>query len=168
MLGSSICQPMQLSRIGRWAIRSGVWLVGAGYLFMEAREVVATRQIANITIFALLFVLGSHQLSTSRLHLSLDRLAVAARCYRFSTLMFLASLMAVFDAALDFLIGSLPINTLPEPILGSLFVLGWLVNLIAVLLSIRSLEQYLPVMFEGLNPRLEDWSNAADPAGRNT
>jgi hypothetical protein len=157
---------MQLSRIGRWAIRIGIWLVGAGYLFMEAREVVATRQIANITIFALLFVLGSHQLSTSRLHLSLDRLAVAARCYRCSTLMFLASLMAVFDAALDFLIGSLPASHLPGPIWESLFVLGWFVNLIAVLLAIRSMEHYLPVIFEGLNPRLEDWTNDADSTGR--
>lgn len=130
--------------------------MGAGYLFMEAREVVATRQIANITIFALLFVLGSHQLSTSRLHLSLQRQAVAARCYRCSTLMFLASLMAVFDAALDFLISSLPANILPSPIWGSLFVLGWIVNLIAVLLAIRSMEGYLPVILEGLHPSMEE------------
>ena len=37
--------------------------MGAGYLFMEAREVVATKQLSNITIFALLFILASHQLS---------------------------------------------------------------------------------------------------------
>ena len=36
--------------------------MGAGYLFIEARNVVATKQLSNIAIFAILFILASYQL----------------------------------------------------------------------------------------------------------
>ena len=97
---------MNLARPSRILIRIALWVTGAGYLFIEAREVVATKQIANITIFALLFVLASHQLNISKVYLLVEKLSLATRCYRASSLMFIASLMAVFDASIDFLISS--------------------------------------------------------------
>ena len=72
--------------------------MGLGYLFIEVREVVAAKQLTNITIFALLFILASYQLSHCRLYLTLRKIPLATRCYRASCLMFIASLMAVFDA----------------------------------------------------------------------
>ena len=49
-----------LERLSRLLIRIALWVAGAGYLLIEAREVVATTQITNIRTFALLFVLSSH------------------------------------------------------------------------------------------------------------
>ena len=57
-------------------IRIGLWLLGATYLFLEAREVIAREQINNISFFALLFVLASYQLSVSWYFLTLQHLNI--------------------------------------------------------------------------------------------
>ena len=133
--------------------------MGAGYLFMEAREVVATKQLSNITIFALLFILASHQLSIARVHMSVKKFSFSTRCYRASSLMFIASLMAVFDASLDFLISSISPDTLAPILLFFLFIVGWIVNLLAVILTILSMELFLPVIIAGPTTKPADWSS---------
>ena len=149
---------MHLAKLGRSVIRIAIWLAGAGYLFVEAREVVATKQLANITIFALLFILANHQLNLSRLYLSIEKITVSTRCYRASSLMFIASLMAVFDASIDFLISSISPESLASIILIALFITGWIVNLLAVVLALYSMELFLPVMIAGPTPKPDDWS----------
>ena len=146
-------------KVGENLSRIAIWLMGIGYLFIEVREVVAAKQLANITIFALLFILASHQLSHCRLYLTLRKIPLATRCYRASCFMFIASLMAVFDASLDFLIGysSLaPQGTLP---LAPLLILGRIINLFEVILAIRSMELFLPVIFNGPTISPEDWNS---------
>lgn len=133
-------------------IRVGLWLLGATYLFLEAREVVAREQINNISFFALLFVLSSYQLSVSRNFLTLQHFKAAERCYESSSLMFIASLLAVFDAALDFLIGSIKTDLNMAGAWPFLFGLGWLINLVAVLLAIKSMEIFLPMLFHSHRP----------------
>lgn len=150
---------MRLAKLGQSLIRFGIWLMGAGYLFMEAREVVATKQLSNITIFALLFILASHQLSIARVHMSVKKFSFSTRCYRASSLMFIASLMAVFDASLDFLISSISPDTLAPILLFFLFIVGWIVNLLAVILTILSMELFLPVIIAGPTTKPADWSS---------
>lgn len=148
-----------LARLSLMLTRIALWVTGAGYLFIEAREVVATKQIANITIFALLFVLASHQLNISKVYISTKQLSLATRCYRASSLMFIASLMAVFDASIDFLISSVSPESLASSILFSLFIIGWFVNLLAVILALTSMELFLPVMVSGPRTTPADWAS---------
>ena len=146
-------------QVGKNLSRIAIWLMGLGYIFIEVREVVAAKQLANITIFALLFILASHQLSHCRLYLTLRKIPLATRCYRASCLMFIASLMAVFDASLDFLIGYSSLDNQGTLPLASLLILGRIVNLFEVILAIRSMELFLPVIFNGPTITPEDWSS---------
>ena len=73
--------------------------------------------------------------------------------------MFIASLMAVFDASLDFLIGYSSLDTQGTLPLASLLVLGRIVNLLEVILAIRSMELFLPVIFNGPTITPEDWDS---------
>jgi hypothetical protein len=146
-------------QVGKNLSRIAIWLMGLGYIFVEVREVVAAKQLANITIFALLFILASHQLSHCRLYLTLRKIPLATRCYRASCLMFIASLMAVFDASLDFIIGYSSLDNQGTLPLASLLILGRIVNLFEVILAIRSMELFLPVIFNGPTITPEDWDS---------
>ncbi|WP_136989184.1 hypothetical protein [Synechococcus sp. UW140] len=64
--------------------------------------------------------------------------------------MFLASLMAVGDAAQDVFIASLVSAGSYASLLPVLFAIGWVCNLFAVLLALWSMEIYLPVVFTNL------------------
>ncbi len=133
--------------------------MGTGYLFIEAREFVATKQLSNIAIFAILFILASYQSSISRLYISLKKFATACRCYRASSMMFIASLMAVFDASLDFLISSISPESIAPTVLTWLFILGWSVNLLAVIFTLISMELFLPIIISGLSTKPADWDS---------
>ncbi len=143
---------------GKHLTRVAIWLMGVGYLLIEVHEAITTKQLANITIFALLFILASHQLSHSRLYLTLRKIPLATRCYRASCLMFIGSLMAVFDASLDFIIGSFQPSSLGTLPLATLLIAGRIVNLLEVILAIRSMELFLPVIFSGPTTTADDWS----------
>jgi len=133
--------------------------MGDAFLFIEARKVVATKQLSNITIFAILFILVSYQLQISRLFIALKKFARASRCYRASSLMFIASLMAVFDAPLDFLFTSISPESLAPIDLNCLFILGLRMNLMAVIFTHISMELFLPIMISGLSIRSSDWDS---------
>ena len=113
---------------------------------MEAQEVVEFRQITNITIFALFFLVASYQASIANFYLLIGKRAIAIRCHEASNLMFLASLMAILDASLDFAIQFASNNTLATKSLPLLFILDWGINLIAVILAIQSIEKSLPIV----------------------
>ena len=133
--------------------------MGAGHLFIDAREVIATKQLSNITIFAILFILASYQLNVSKFFILLKKFAPASRCYRASSLMFIASLMAVFDASLDFLISSISPESLAPIVLTWLFILGWSVNLMAVIFTLISMELFLPIIISGPSTKSADWDS---------
>ena len=140
--------------------------MGAGYLFIEAREVIATKQLTSITIFAILFLLSSYQLNIARLHIALKKFAPASRCYRASSLMFIASLMAVFDACLDFLISSVSTESIAPIALRLLFILGWSVNFMEVIFTLISMELFLPIIISGPSTQPADWdSNTVSNSG---
>ena len=73
--------------------------------------------------------------------------------------MFIASLMAVFDASLDFIIGHSSLDNQGTLPLASLLILGRIVNLFEVILAIRSMELFLPVIFNGPTITPEDWDS---------
>ncbi len=133
--------------------------MGTGYLFIEAREFVATKQLSNIAIFAILFILASYQSSISRLYISLKKFSTACRCYRASSMMFIASLMAVFDASLDFLISFISPESIAPTVLTWLFILGWSVNLLAVIFTLISMELFLPIIISGPSTKPADWDS---------
>jgi hypothetical protein len=66
-------------------------------------------------------------------------------------------LLAVFDASLDFLISSITPGSLSPSVLSSLFVLGWCVNLMAVVFALVSMELFLPIMVAGPSTKVMDW-----------
>ena len=73
--------------------------------------------------------------------------------------MFIASLMAVFDASLDFLISTISPESLAPIALTWLFILGWSVNLIAVIFTLISMELFLPIMVSGPSTKSADWDS---------
>ena len=60
--------------------------------------------------------------------------------------MFLASLMAILGASLDFATQSASNNTLTTKYLPLLIILGWEINFIAIILAIQSIEKSLPIV----------------------
>ena len=67
--------------------------------------------------------------------------------------------MAVFDASIDFLISSVSPESLASSILILLFIVGWVVNLFAVILTLTSMELFLPVMLSGVRTTPDDWTS---------
>lgn len=107
---------------------------------LEAREVATQRQITQITVFALLFLVANFQINLAR-HLGSDH-KESLSILQASLAMFIGSLFSVLDGALDYLMASLP-GGLPAGLLPVVFVLGWGVNLISVALALGSMELFL-------------------------
>ena len=87
-----------------WLIQGSrlmIWALAALYLTVEGREITQLRQLTTFSIFAVLFVVGSFQISVSRLLLSVPSRKEASDAYRASIRMFLASLLAVIDGCMD-------------------------------------------------------------------
>ena len=81
--------------------------------------------------------------------------------------MFTASLIAVFDASLDFLKSSISPESLAPIALTLLFILGWSVNLTAVIFTLISMKLFLPIIISGPSTKPADWdsntvSNSSD------
>jgi hypothetical protein len=132
-----------LLRWQRWSLpilRVLLWLVALAYLMLEAREVATQRQITQITVFALLFLVANFQINLAR-HLGSDH-KESLPILQASLAMFIGSLFSVLDGALDYLMASLP-GGLPAGLLPVVFVLGWSVNLISVALALGSMELFL-------------------------
>jgi hypothetical protein len=121
----------------RWLI----WVGALGYLLLEAREVAAQRQLTQITVFAVLFLVASFQMSTARFLVTGSDAGEAPTVVQSSLAMFLASLFSVLDGALDQLFVSLPgsVGGMAAPLLQ---VLNWGINLLSVVLALASIELF--------------------------
>ena len=134
-----------LLRLQRWSygvLRLLFWAMALAYLLLEAREVAAQRQLTQITVFAVLFLVASFQMSLARfLSAGVDP-AESRVVLQASLTMFMASLFSVLDGALDHLLVMLPAGV-ASGILPALYLLGWLVNLLCVGLGLASMEVFL-------------------------
>ena len=73
------------------------------------------------------------------------RVELAREATRNSALMFIATLFSAIDAALDSLMKGFSISP-TTGLVAPIFLIGWLVNLFAVVLALVSLIRFLPVV----------------------
>lgn len=134
---------MMTRRLQRWSLpflRLLLWLVAIAYLLLEAREVASQRQLTQITIFAVLFVVANFQINLAR---SLDAGDAEVTPLRnASVAMFIASLFSILDGGMDYLFASFG-RGLPSPFLSAFYLLNWTVNLFCVALALSSMEAML-------------------------
>ena len=129
----------------RWsssALRLLLWAAGLAYLVLEAREVATQRQLTQITVFALLFLVASFQLSFARYLAQGPDPQDSRRVLQAALAMFMASLFSVLDGAFDYLFASLQ-QGLASGLLPALYLFSWLVNLLSVVLALGSMEVFL-------------------------
>lgn len=133
---------MLFLRLQRWSVpllRLLLWAVALGYLVVEAREVASQRQLTQITLFAVLFLVANFQISLARAlkpnHQECGPLLQA------SLTMFLASLFSVLDGAMDHLVAALR-DGMSSGLRPAIFFLGWTVNLLSVALALGSMELF--------------------------
>jgi len=137
-----------LLRLQIWSygvLRLLFWVVALAYLLLEAREVAAQRQLTQITVFAVLFLVAGFQMSVARFLSGASDPTQARIVLRCSLAMFSASLFSVLDGALDHLFTSVP-GSVAGLALPALYLLGWLVNLLSVVLALGSMELFLPAL----------------------
>ena len=137
-----------------------IWALAALYLTVEGREITQLRQLTTFSIFAVLFVVGSFQVSVSRLLLSVASRKEASDAYRASIRMFLASLLAVIDGCMDVAISGMTASV--TPLLAPLLLLGWLVNLACIGLALWSMEIFLGVIKPALTLSDSGWKGNSD------
>jgi hypothetical protein len=138
-----------MSRALRWLLlwscgllRCLIWVVALGFLLLEARELTAQRQLTQITVFAVLFLVASFQMSTARFLVTGPDAGEAPAVLQSALVMFAASLFSVLDGALDQLLVVLPGGA--GGMAGSvLHVLNWAMNLLCVVLALASIELFL-------------------------
>jgi hypothetical protein len=121
------------------------WVAALGFLLVEAREVTAQRQLTQITVFAVLFLVASFQMSTARFLVASPDAGEAPSVMQSSLAMFAASLFSVLDGALDQLLVSLPgrVGLMAAPLLHGL---NWAMNLLCVVLGLVSMELFLATL----------------------
>lgn len=135
-----------LSPLQRWSLpilRCLLWAVALAYLVLEAREVANQRQLTQITVFAVLFLVANFQINLAR-YLPFEH-QEAKSSLQASLAMFAASLFSVLDGALDYLLASLQAVVAPG-LLPIFYLMGWTVNLLSVVLAIGSMEVFLRSM----------------------
>ncbi len=126
-------------------LRVLIWGVALGFLLLEARELTAQRQLTQITVFAVLFLVASFQLSTARFLVTGPEAGEATTVLQSALVMFVASLFSVLDGALDQLLASLPggVEGMAAPLLH---VLNWAINLLSVVLALASIELFFSTL----------------------
>ena len=120
-------------------------ILAIGFLIREGREVFELRQLTSVTLFATFYLVAGYQLAVGRTLNRMARVELAGEATRNSALMFIATLFSAIDAALDSLMKGFSISQ-TNGLVVPLFLIGWLVNLFAVLLAVVSLIRFLPVV----------------------
>ena len=120
-------------------------ILAIGFLIQEGREVFELRQLTSITLFASFYLVAGYQLAVGRTLNRMAREELAREATRNSALMFIATLFSAIDAALDSLIKGFSISH-TTGLVAPIFLIGWLVNLFAVVLALVSLIRFLPVV----------------------
>ena len=148
------------SRFQKNLIKAAIWLTAGLFVAIETQEIFELKQIHQITILALLFVISSYQLNTARYYQFNKEKEKEKKAKHASFQMFTGSLLAVLDAGLDQLIqdsiqqGSTMINT-PTT---AMFYVGWLINLTIAILVAQSLSSFVEVIASQSFPKID--SNA--------
>ena len=126
-----------------WLWRCLILAIAVGYVAAETREVVEQEQLAEITQFALFFLLANFQLNIARYYQSAKKETLAQLYKSCSVLMFFACLLAVADAAMDSVIAATSRGALGVGALFSSTAFGadWLINLAMVVLAVMSLDR---------------------------
>lgn len=133
---------MMFPRLQRWSIpilRVLFSAVAAAYLLFEAREVASQRQLTQITLFAVMFLVANFQINLARALPPSQK--ETHHLTHASVRMFLASLFSVLDGAMDHLFSSLQ-GTGSSALLPAFYLLGWVMNLLSVLLALGSMELF--------------------------
>lgn len=137
--------PHWMLLVQRWIyriLRLLVWIVALAYLLLEAREVAEQRQLTRITVFAVLFLVASFQMSVARFLAAGTDPGETKLMVKASVAMFTASLFSVLDGAFDHLFVLLQGGVI-QALLPALYLLGWVVNLLSVVLGLGSMEVFL-------------------------
>lgn len=121
-------------------LRLLLWAVAIGYLLLEAREVASQRQLTQITVFAVLALVANFQINLTR-SLSADH-PLSRPILQSALAMFTASLVAMVDGAADYLF-SARTQSLPDGVLSGFILLGWMLNVLSVVLALGSMELFL-------------------------
>lgn len=132
-----------LGTLQHWStpiLRVLLWAVALAYLLLEAREVAMQRQLTQITVFAVLFLVANFQINLAR-YLGPQQQETRA-IVQASLAMFSASLFSILDGALDYLLGSLQ-GEQAIGVVSTVYGLGWGLNVLCVLLAIGSMELFL-------------------------
>ena len=137
-----------LNRLLLWSfglLRWLIWIAALGFLVLEAREVSAQRQLTQITMFAVLFLVASFQMSAARYLVASPDAADAPPVLQSALTMFAASLFSVLDGGIDQLFVSLPGSegAMAAP---QLHLLNWAMNLLCVVLALVSMELFLAAL----------------------
>ena len=122
-------------------------MIGMAYLAIESREIFELRQLTSFTVFVFLFMMANFQMGVSRAMMGTTKRKLGFRTFQTGGLMFIGTLFAAIDAALDTFFGQLDImqNT---PVIVFLFLLGWLCNSAAVVLGLISMDRFIPLLNE--------------------
>ena len=131
--------------VQRWVyrlLRLLVWIVALAYLLLEAREVAEQRQLTRITVFAVLFLVASFQMSVARFLAAGTDPRDTKTIVKASVAMFTASLFSVLDGAFDHLFLMVQ-GGMVQALLPALYLLGWVVNLVSVVVGLGSMEVFL-------------------------
>ncbi|WP_066906237.1 MULTISPECIES: hypothetical protein [unclassified Synechococcus] len=120
-------------------------IVGIGYLVIESREVLVVRQLSNLTLFVAFFMFANLQMVTSRALLSTSQHRAGIKAAQLAGTMYIATFYAAVDAALDAFFSHYNLTT-NWPIGFSLYLLGWLCNLTAVLFALVSMHRFIGIL----------------------
>lgn len=117
------------------------------YLAIESREIFELRQITSFTVFVFLFMMTNIQMGVSRALIYTTKRKSGFKAAQTGGLMFIGTLFAAIDAALDTFFRQL--NVLPNtPLILFLFLLGWLCNSAAVVFGLISMDRFIPLLNE--------------------
>ena len=136
--------------------KAAVWLTAGLYVAMETQEVFELKQIHQITIFALLFVISSYQLNTARYYQFNKETEKENKAKQASFRMFAGSLLAVVDAGVDQLIqdSTQQNNTMVDTHTTAMFYAGWLINLTIAVLVAQSLSSFIEVITSKVSSKI--------------
>ena len=136
-----------------WLWRCLIWVLAVGYVAAETREVVQQKQLAEIAQFALFFLIANFQLSLARYYQSARQETLAQWHKSCGVLMFFACLLAVAEAAMDFVIAGISRDALALGGLASTmaFTADWLLNLAMVALAALSLDRCVCLLSQDLS-----------------
>ena len=128
--------------------KAAVWLTAGLFIAIETQEIFELKQIHQITIFALLFVISSYQLNTARYYQFNKETEKENKAKQASFRMFTGSLLAVVDAGVDQLIqdSTQQNSTMIDTPTTAMFYAGWLINLTIAVLVAQSLSSFIEVI----------------------